>query len=469
MDLCLRIGFQTIKHYIDFNPATLKKGSALTSTHVVQVEECFYHEINSSIIRCNVIRQTSVTLPPYKVQLEIDNNRNITNVECDCVSAAGKKCKHICALICYINSDRSATQTSLNQKWGRPSRNQLGKEMYAKGIIITEQFKTKNVMKLVDASPYVVQLSDVTHPCALGLILAAEERLKDNAINEKTMLCNVTRLTSLNNELSWETCVMNLIIFAEESELYVQECFFSSIAVKSFYEKYIQLSQQEIIELCIRTVDQSNCFDWFMARKLRITASSKAHAIKTRTKRNLVKMIEAFLNVVHTKSYAAMQYGQKMEKIAREHYETLLNVQVLIIGTVVLQAQPWLSASPDGVVIEDGCITKLVEIKCPYSCKNVPVYDKILNTFNVPYLVDVNNNVELKSTHQYYTQCQMQMYVTGLSHCDLFVWSPKEGCVVPVSRDDSFLKGLIPKLHSFYFNHYLQKLCESDKENINPK
>lgn len=76
MDIVIRTGFQQITHSINFNPQGILKGKALSVNHVVRVEElggiCPEHRI----IRCSVIRQTSVTLRPYKVELEVRKLRN---------------------------------------------------------------------------------------------------------------------------------------------------------------------------------------------------------------------------------------------------------------------------------------------------------------------------------------------------------------------------------------------------------
>ena len=63
----------------------------------------------------------------------------------------------------------------------------------------------------------------------------------------------------------------------------------------------------------------------------------------------------------------------------------------------------------------------------------------------------INGLFGVKQSHEYYTQCQIQMYVTGLTACDLLFWSTVETLVVEVLRKDSFLEKAIPKLEKFYF------------------
>lgn len=67
-------------------------------------------------------------------------------------------------------------------------------------------------------------------------------------------------------------------------------------------------------------------------------------------------------------------------------YEKLYECEVKKVGVLISSSQPWLCGSFDGVVVEDGCITKLVEFKCPISCKDDAVVDFENEVCNVKYL-----------------------------------------------------------------------------------
>ncbi|GFU98728.1 yqaJ domain-containing protein [Trichonephila clavipes] len=60
---------------------------------------------------------------------------------------------------------------------------------------------------------------------------------------------------------------------------------------------------------------------------------------------------------------AAMEYGLANEEIARNQYEWEYSTEVKICGLFVDKDKPFLCASPDGLVGDDG----LIENKCPYS------------------------------------------------------------------------------------------------------
>lgn len=130
---------------------------------------------------------------------------------------------------------------------------------------------------------------------------------------------------------------------------------------------------------------------------------------------------------------------EKNEKKALCDY-IIFNKNVQTIGLFVNPLQPWICASVDAIVIDENDL-KILEIKCPLSCSNKPISDATKNKFNVPYLyLDENNVIKLKASHSYYTQCQIQMYVTGLHMCYLYVWSAKESHLITILRDETFLQ-----------------------------
>jgi putative phage-type endonuclease len=116
-----------------------------------------------------------------------------------------------------------------------------------------------------------------------------------------------------------------------------------------------------------------------------------------------------------------------MEPKAKEKYKSLTLSEVIESGLVVKTGQPWLCATPDGIVKDKNGDICILEIKCPSSCldKNI----------NVPYIV----NNELKKSHQYYTQVQLQMYCCNLKKAHFFVYSNCDHKLLTVERDEAFL------------------------------
>lgn len=212
------------------------------------------------------------------------------------------------------------------------------------------------------------------------------------------------------------------------------------------------------------TIEQSNSSAWRLHRKARLSASSKAHQIKTRRNRHDDLAVKFIKN--DTKSGIRLKnfkYGIAMENFALIKYSQIYNVQVIKCGLVVHQKQPWICASPDGVVIENNKIKKLLEIKCPLTCKDTFLVDEENKNLKVPYLrYDEEKHICLKQNHTYFTQCQIQMYCTGLEECDLFVYTKQDCITVPIKRDNIFLEMLVKKMEHFYYNYYLPELTQVD-------
>ena len=162
----------------------------------------------------------------------------------------------------------------------------------------------------------------------------------------------------------------------------------------------------------------------------------------------------------------AIKYGNKNETCAKKLYEKLSNCEIKNVGVLVSFKQPWLCASLDGVVIQDGCVIKIVEIKCPITCEKVKIVDIEKNVCNVSYLIFLNRNIVLKESHMYYTQVQVQMYISGTTVCDFLVYSPVQdgSCIVQVTRDEKFIKSVILQSEQFYFKNYLPALFKQIKK-----
>lgn len=398
--------------------------------------------------------------------LQLNHERHVTNVSCTCVSEAGGKCKHIYALIHYINTDRSASKTTLEQEWGKPSDLQISKDIYAKPIVVTDMFKAKSSVRC--DTPYDLQYSDVMDfPCALRNVLW-QQNVKESVIVVKSTIEDIiTSVVQCSTGRQCQACAVNLINFSNDSFLYSQRFEIANDEHRDFYYKNVHLSEKNIVDLCIATLNQSSCDEWFKARQCRISASAKAHQIKVRRKKSCLDLAKDFLKHSTTNQVVkSLEYGRKNENRAILAYEEAYSVQVQKIGLFVMPLQPWLCASADGLIIENGCITKLLEIKCPSSCAAKPVFDVQEQKINVPYLYLRSDVLELKENNVYYTQCQMLMYVTGLTTCDLYVWSSKGSCLVEVHRDEDFLKNILPILKDFYFTHYLKALYDEHKENF---
>ncbi|KAK0074417.1 hypothetical protein PV325_008385, partial [Microctonus aethiopoides] len=375
MDIVIKTGFAKITHAIPFQLETPKKGKALAEAgRVLEVVE---HRNN--------------------------NNRKLSKSIATVSTTKVLKCKHVAALIFFVNNEKSIIKTSEEQQWDKPSAKKLAQTKYCNGKYFYEMFP--DTAPSQPFTPFPPQLHELTRPSHLQQVLyvKAQDRVEFAIKSLMSSLLDEIEKQELKekNNLNIEACLEQFIIFSSQSE------------------------------------DPQ----WFEVRRLRISASTNVHSIKTREKKTIESLIADFLSPKKFNN-GATKYGKKNESIARSLYEQFL----------------------DGVVIRDGNIDKLVEIKCPEKCKNQPIIDVNSKIPNVNYLDKETH--ELKESYVYYSQSQIQMYATGMDVCHLFLYSGIQNgsYAVEVLRDEEFIKHVILKSEEFYFLHLLPALCALHKK-----
>ncbi|KAK0071486.1 hypothetical protein PV326_001181, partial [Microctonus aethiopoides] len=304
----LETGFEKILHSIEFQPQTVQKGRLLNeANHVINVKE-FRKNGTNCRIEARVIRQTSVNSTPYTVKLILDYYRNIISVSCTCVYNKSGKCKHIAAVIYYINNDQSLSKTNFEQQWGAPSVTQVAKEMYCNGQYVFQMYPPIKKPNIQPIKTTIYELQEPS-PYRTMLLEAAKE----------------------NNYYSPKAKI-------EDYDVY---CSGSSVGsnCEEYYEKNIILTKCDILKLSSDTLKQSKCDKWYQARNLRLSSSKNIHAMYSRKK----KTIESLVNdILYPKKieFKSTKYGLKNEPIAKSRYEEMFKVQVKPVGLIVDSKQP---------------------------------------------------------------------------------------------------------------------------------
>ena len=112
-------------------------------------------------------------------------------------------------------------------------------------------------------------------------------------------------------------------------------------------------------------------------------------------------------------------------------------------------------ACPDGVLIDAGKVAGGIEIKCPFSKKEMHIADacKEKNFF----LEMSPRGPKLKSSHAYFYQCQGIMNIVGLQSIDFVVYTEKEMFVEKIMCDERLWNNkMLPELTEFYVEFLLQ-------------
>ena len=83
---------------------------------------------------------------------------------------------------------------------------------------------------------------------------------------------------------------------------------------------------------------------------------------------------------------------------------------------------PYLGASPDGVVECDCCGRGVIEIKCPFSCRERSFSKASEDSPSFCLGTNEDGQFQLKKNHAYYYQVQLQMKLCDLNYADFIIW-----------------------------------------------
>ena len=402
--------------------STDSKGKNLTdSDHVFNVKEVRIPGKETEIVGC-CIHQTSINETPYNVNLWLDDNRNVTSAHCNCPAGAQGHCKHTSAVFHFVNSERQETKTDKSCKFIAPS--QAGRDRYPKGQEIDEIFGLKQKCPVVNFKNISLEAKEEQY------------KLMMEAQNTDSPLFHICKMRETLAAAAAEPEIVS--VSAELPDWFKNKVFpdmftpnFESEPMKKLNaterNKYIEkiiVTSSQAAEICKNTCDQSSSEIWKQERKNRITAS-RAHKIKN-ARKNEKRLQYFFDDLTSLENVESIRYGMNCEKLAREKYEELSENQVFVPGLVIKIDEPWLAASPDGLVLDHNENFKLVEIKCPFSCKE--------KNIDVKYI----ENGRLLESHQYFTQIQLQMYVCQAKETDLFIYSSVDYKIIRVKYDADF-------------------------------
>lgn len=130
-------------------------------------------------------------------------------------AGSGGKCKHILAVIVFVNSEDGAPKTNEPQQWGKPSK--VGEKMYNKGKNISDLFPSKRLKLDIKSISHddLIQHHRVSEiSCSLNINLLQEKHSE----SENPLTCqNVVNFIIENLENQFIT---------ENNNIYLEEIIF---------------------------------------------------------------------------------------------------------------------------------------------------------------------------------------------------------------------------------------------------
>ena len=236
---------------------------------------------------------------------------------------------------------------------------------------------------------------------------------------------------------------------------------------KGYYETKVIVTSERAKEIEHETREQADSPEWIGQRRKRLTASMVGGIAKMRATTRKSKRVE---NLLYTKfrGNTATRYGATMEDTVRQEYYTYQrlnghpNLKLDNCGLFVSLNNPWLAATPDGVVDDPSDPTQplgLVEIKNPYSARSQTLMEAAQKTAFCLEQNKNNSSFRLKARHDYYYQVQTQLFCTERHWCDFVVRTNNDLHIERIYTDKAWQHCNIPKLKNFYFSALLPELA----------
>ena len=145
---------------------------------------------------------------------------------------------------------------------------------------------------------------------------------------------------------------------------------------KEDIERKLAISPEIQISIEANTKEQRKCELWHKLRNGRLTSSNFGLVVKRKKNfESLAIQLSQKKNFIHT-AIPSLKWGIENQDRARSLYEQeLLNtspsLKVVPSGLWIDTTMGWLAASPDGLIYDEDQLIGLLEIKCPFSAKDL--------------------------------------------------------------------------------------------------
>ncbi len=245
------------------------------------------------------------------------------------------------------------------------------------------------------------------------------------------------------------------------------------LTIKEHYNNFQKSRDSDFISYLIENISedeikaiesvQQGTEEWLETRVGRITASNADAVRSLRNVKRSKSLIKSIMGI-DSVSNKYTEHGKKNEPFGRSMYIVNESVKhkdlsVSECGLVVSPTNPFMGASPDGLVTCSCCSEKRVlEIKCPFNgWKNYPAdIPKLFPDYHL-YL-DKKGNLKLKETSPWYSQVNFQMGVLGLRKVDLVIHTQVDTAVIPIEFDSERWNVLKDKSKYVFINAVIPQL-----------
>ena len=426
--------------------------------------------ISSQAIRPNVFILMSLVkhsqrlaAPPLKVWVATKQQGEVLCAHCSCMAGLGEACSHIAALLFAAETNTQLkgqfASTSLPCNWLPPSFRSVPFAEIACINFSTPAQKRKQLLKN-DRTDTPASSEELPQAKKKGFVALKPTEDERDAFFKELSQCKE------------KPVILSLIPGYNEPYIPLYEAgkvmkplteLYSAAALKLSYPDLLQKCE-EIYEVVSFSFNQAQQVEemtrlqadsqlWFQQRAGRITASKLRQVLHTDYSQPSVSLVSSICYPeTHKARSAACQCGCKHENIAREKYikaysKTHETFFVIKSGLVLLPSYPFFGATPDGIVNCSCCGAGVLEIKCPFRCKEISFEDA---TVQGSFCLEKDNSgLRLKIDHAYYYQVQLQMKICQVEYADFVLWREEEMFFHRIVMDREFIDDAINHAESF--------------------
>lgn len=237
-----------------------------------------------------------------------------------------------------------------------------------------------------------------------------------------------------------------------------------------YYQTKVVVTKDEAEEIERSTREQAGSERWNSERRKRLTASRVGGIAKMKKTTKRSNKVKELLYSVF-RGNAATQYGMQMENITQSDYVSYHqhtgnhSLTVEKCGLFVSPANPWLAATPDGLVYDPVDANQpfgLVEFKNPHSARGKTLDEACDSTTFCLERKEMGAKeltYKLKKRHDYYYQIQCQLYCANREWCDFVMRTDQVLHIERIYRDRLWWDEQLIKLEKFYFKAMLPELA----------
>lgn len=125
---------------------------------------------------------------------------------------------------------------------------------------------------------------------------------------------------------------------------------------------------------------------------------------------------------------------------------------------------PYFGATPDGIVECDCCGRGCVEVKCPFTFKDIMPCHIMDKHYCLNHHFGKECDNQLKFDHRYFVQVQAQMAVCDLSYCDFVVYTTVGVHIERIFFDLNYFNSMKLKITTFFCSKILPELLTHSRK-----